>query len=237
MITATVVGFRQAGPFAVPNTLGETAEALAAMLTASPNMRARLFANPTKEVGKHLPPRKYWDYGIDPGSVVRHPIRFFTQRYYYRAQLAKCVLEKLAERTKAETGSRRPSTRTVFAEFFEPIVRVSQRSFNGVFGLSLAVFCIGCALIITGIVLAFTSGGETNPTILAGAFGATGAISALGSVYALATRGISSATTDHAKLRLVLTGLLPNSGSFADSRRRQVTASLTTFKHSGRSTK
>lgn len=38
-------------------------EPLASVLTATPALRAKLFANPTRAIGSNLPPAKYWEYG------------------------------------------------------------------------------------------------------------------------------------------------------------------------------
>jgi hypothetical protein len=51
------------------------ADYLAALLTATPSLRAQFFGNPIRTIGKALPPSKYWDYGV--GSKMsfrwRHP--------------------------------------------------------------------------------------------------------------------------------------------------------------------
>jgi hypothetical protein len=56
------------------------------------------------------------------------------------------------------------------------------------------------------------SPGDTNSTVVGSVFGGSGTIAALGSVYAMATRGIREATIDHARLRMVLTAFATQLG-------------------------
>jgi hypothetical protein len=51
-----------------------------------------------------------------------------------------------------------------------------------------------------------------DSTVLASVFGGSGAISALGAVYAMATQGIRDATLDHARVRVVLTAFATQIG-------------------------
>jgi hypothetical protein len=195
---------------APPDAIGEDAKKLATVLTASPNLRARLFANPTKVVGKELPRLKYWDYRI--GRPFWPPWKYYLHWRSNRAKLAKRVLEEVADGVTSGTLSSRVNTDAVFEEYFAPIARVSQRSFSGVFYLSFVAFLAGCALIGAGIWIAVDPPSSGNSTVLGSIFGGTGAISALGSLYAMVIRGISNATTDHARLRVVLTGFATELG-------------------------
>lgn len=63
-----------------------------------------------------------------------------------------------------------------------------------------------------GIYLAIEPPGSSNSTVVSTVFGASGAVSALGAVYAMATQGIRNAALDHARLRAVLTGFATQLG-------------------------
>jgi hypothetical protein len=104
------------------------------------------------------------------------------------------------------------STDSVFEDYFAPIVKVSQRNFTSVFYLSIAAFVVGVSLIGVGTYLAVVPHPGTNSTVVSSIFGGSGVISALGAVYAMATRGIREATLDHARVRLVLTAFATQLG-------------------------
>ena len=193
------------------------AEALADLLTATPNLRARLFANPTRQAGKSLPPAKYWDYR--PSGPAWIPWNWYGSPFRYRrerALLAKLILDKITGQIKNADQSQgivaSVSTDSVFEEYFAPIVRVSQRSFTSVFYLSIAAFIAGLSLIGIGTYIAIFPRVGTNSTVVSSVFGGSGAVSALGAVYAMATRGIREATLDHARVRLVLTAFATQLG-------------------------
>jgi hypothetical protein len=187
---------------------------LATLLTATPNLRARFLANPTREAGKSLPPVKYWDYSPPPGwrwlpwywygSPFRHRKE--------RARLAKAILEQMTRQVKDQKITAAVNTDSVFEEYFAPIVRVSQRSFTSVYLLSIAAFVAGLGLIGIGTYIAVSPRSGTNSTVVASIFGGSGAISALGAVYAMATQGIREATLDHARVRVVLTAFATQIG-------------------------
>jgi hypothetical protein len=187
------------------------AQRLATLLAATPGLRAKFFANPTK-LGRQLPARKYWDYGIDPGLFPWHPMEFFRQRHYKRARLARQTLELIAARIDEGKLSSSVNTDAVFEDFFRPIVRVSQRTFNAIFVLSVLAFFVGSGLIGAGIYIAIYPPPEGNSTILGSVFGGTGAVSALGAVYTMATQGIAKASTSHVTLRIVLTAFATQLG-------------------------
>jgi hypothetical protein len=190
------------------------AEALATLLTATPNLRARFLANPTREAGKSLPPVKYWNYSPPPGwrwlpwYWLGSPFRYREER----ARLAKAILEQMTREVKDQKITAAVNTDSVFEEYFAPIVRVSQRSFSSVYLLSIAAFVAGLGLIGVGAYIAVSPRSGTNSTVVASVFGGSGAISALGAVYAMATRGIRDATLDHARVRLVLTAFATQIG-------------------------
>ena len=197
--------------------ISDDAETLSALLTATPNLRAKFFADPTHQIGKSLPPAKSWNYRPSgsrwlpwfwPGS----PFRYYAERQ----RLAKNVLQNITDQVKGGDQSQAISasvnTDSVFEEYFAPIVRVSQRSFTSVYFLSLAAFAAGVALIGIGAFVAISPRTGTNSTVVASIFGGSGAISALGAVYAMATAGIREATLDHARVRLVLTAFATQLG-------------------------
>jgi hypothetical protein len=184
---------------------------LAGVLTATPNLRAKFFANPTKTVGSNLPPTKYWDYG-DGVYPLWQWIKRYRWRRRVRACLAQAILEEIASQIKDNKLSSTVNTDAVFEDFFAPIVRVSQRSFTSVFALSWAAFAAGLVLIGFGVYIAVHPPSSGNSTVVATVFGGSGAISALGAVFAMATRGIRDAALDHARLRAVLTALATQLG-------------------------
>jgi hypothetical protein len=198
--------------------IGRDAEVLAALLISTPNLRARLFADPTRQAGRSLPPAKSWDYtpprsGWYPWNWYGSPFRYRKER----AQLAKEVLRQVTEQVKGDESQRQGivasvNTDAVFEDYFAPIVKVSQRNISSVYILSFAAFVAGICLIGVGAYLAIVPRAGTNSTVVASIFGGSGAISALGAVYTMATRGIRGATLDHARVRLVLTAFAAQLG-------------------------
>jgi hypothetical protein len=104
------------------------------------------------------------------------------------------------------------NTDTVFDEFFSPIVKVSQRSYTSVYLLSWSAFIIGVVLIGVGTYVGVHPPKGVDGTIVASIFGGSGAVSALGSVFALAVNGIRQATSDLARVRVVLTAFATQLG-------------------------
>jgi hypothetical protein len=187
------------------------------MLTSTPSLRAKFFADPARQAGRSLPPAKFWDYspprrGWLPWNWYGSPFRYRQQR----ALLAKSVLNEVAGHLKSSDKGQAiaasVSTDAVFEEYFAPIVRVSQRSFTSVYYLSIAAFITGLSLIGIGTYLAVVPHTGTNSTVVSSIFGGSGAVSALGAVYAMATRGIRGATLDHARVRLVMTAFATQLG-------------------------
>jgi hypothetical protein len=198
-------------------TVSSEAEILAALLTATPNLRARFFANPTRQAGKSLPPAKFWDY--HPSGSAWLPWNWYGSPFRYRreqALLAKAIIKQITGQVQSKDQSQgitaSVNTDSVFEEYFAPIVKISQRSFTSVFYLSIAAFIAGICLIGVGTYIAIVPKTGTNSTIVGSIFGGSGAISALGAVYAMATRGIREATLDHARVRLVLTAFATQLG-------------------------
>ena len=195
------------------NEISREAETLTILLTSTPNLRARFFANPTREVVKSLPPPKSWDYRRPDWSWL--PWYWLGSPFRYRIErqrLAKDILEKITAQVKDQAITASVNTDSVFEEYFAPIVRVSQRSFTSVYYLSIAAFLVGLSLIGVGTYIAIYPPHATNSTVVASVFGGSGAISALGAVYTMATRGIREATLDHARVRVVLTAFATQIG-------------------------
>jgi hypothetical protein len=183
---------------------------LATILTATPGLRARFFADPTKEIGKQLPARKYWEWELS--TKQWRVIGSWRELRRTRAATARKILGHIAEQIRRGKLSSSINTDAVFAEFFAPVVRVSQRSFYTVFLLSWGAFLAGLALIGSGIYIAVAAPSDTNSTVVGSIFGGAGTIAALGSVYAMAKQGIREATIDHARLRMVLTAFATQLG-------------------------
>lgn len=200
-----------------PATVGKDfdltdADYLAALLTATPSRRAQFFGNPIRAIGKALPPSKYWDY--KEGSSMWLPWFWYQPLRYRRARrtLAKAVFDKVAGQVQNQTLSSSINTDSVFDEFFSPIVGASQRSYTSVYVLSLAAFVVGVGLIGIGTYIGIHPPKGVDGTIVASIFGSSGAVSALGSVFAMAVNGIRQATSDLARVRVVLTAFATQLG-------------------------
>jgi hypothetical protein len=196
----------------------EYAETLSVLLTATPNLRASFFADPTRQVGKSLPPAKSWVYGTgrDWGWLPWYwPSDLFRYRQA-RKHLAQDVLQEMKKRvtdsSQGQAITASINTDSVFAEYFAPIVKVSLRSFSTVYVLSLAAFAVGIGLIAVGAYVAISPPSGTDSTVVASVFGGTGAFSALGSVYTMAKSGIREVTNDHTRVSLVLTSFATQLG-------------------------
>jgi hypothetical protein len=188
------------------------ADYLAALLTATPSLRAQFFGNPIRAIGKALPPAKYWDY--QEGSTLWLPWFWYQPLRYRRArrELAKQVFNKVAGQVENQTLSSSINTDSVFDEFFSPIVRASQRSYTSVYVLSWAAFVIGMGLIGVGTYIGIHPPKGVNGTTVASVFGGSGAVSALGSVFGMAVSSIRQATSDLARVRVVLTAFATQLG-------------------------
>jgi hypothetical protein len=178
-------------------------------LTATPGLRAKLFANPTRQVGRSLPSGRYWKY---EQVHTRNPFRYWWRRRLARREVAQSVLTIIAGEIQRHELAAVVNTDAVFQEFFAPIVEASQRSFSSVTALSWGTFMVGVGLIISGVVVAIVNPAQVNSTVIAGIFGGTGAVSALGSVLASSKQGIREVTVDVARLRMVLTAFATQLG-------------------------
>ena len=188
------------------------ADYLAALLTATPSLRAQFFGNPIRAIGKALPPSKYWAY--EGGSSMLLPWFWYQPLRYRKARraLAKAVFDKVAGQVENQKLSSSINTDSVFDEFFSPIVRASQRSFTSVYVLSWAAFVIGVGLIGIGTFIGIHPPKGINGTVVSSVFGGSGAVSALGSVFGMAVNGIRQATSDLARVRVVLTAFATQLG-------------------------
>jgi hypothetical protein len=181
---------------------------LAILLTSTPSLRARMFANPTRQVGRSLPSAKYWDYQVTGWFP---PSRWWQLRQA-RRRLAQEVLMNVAQEVQRHEVAATVNTDAVFEEFFLPIVKTSQRSFASISVLSWGTFVVGVLLIAAGVSVAIWPPVGINATVVSSIFGGTGAVSALGAVYATVKQGIREVTVDVARLRMVLTAFATQLG-------------------------
>jgi hypothetical protein len=206
-------------------------EQLATLLTSTPSARAKLFTNPTRYVGRSMPPNRYWNYkGVSSSWWL--PKKWIEFRRA-RRELATKVLGDISDRIGENGVASAVNTDAVFEEFFTPIVKTSQRSFTSVFMLSWAAFFAGLGLIGVGSYLAIYPPTNVDSTVVSSIFGGSGAISALGAVYTMAKQGIREATLDHARLRMVLTGFATQLGqlrALAEAATKPDDASIATAK-------
>jgi hypothetical protein len=102
-------------------------ENLALILTATPNLRARFFADPTKAIGKGLPARKYWDY-----QLTTNPWKFvgrWRELRRTRAVLAQDVVLSIAGQISEQQLLSTINTDAVFEEFFAPSCAFHNEAF------------------------------------------------------------------------------------------------------------
>ncbi|MHB8380634.1 MAG: hypothetical protein ACYDB2_12125 [Acidimicrobiales bacterium] len=197
----------------VDKLINNDARILTALLLSTPSLRARFFANPTTEVGRNLPPAKSWNYSRPdwawlpwywPGSPVRYRQE--------RKRLARAILIDIERQINDLKLKASVNADSIFEEYFAPIITVSQRTFSTVYVLSIAAFVAGLSLIGVGSYVGIVSPPGANSTVVASIFGGSGAISALGSVYTVATSGISDSMKDLARIRLVMTSFATQLG-------------------------
>jgi hypothetical protein len=190
----------------------DNADRLAALLTATPSARAQFFSNPMKVIGRSLPPPKFWDYGRARWAWL--PWYWYRPLLYRRQRraLAQEIFNRVAGAVVDQTLSSSINTDTVFDEFFSPVVRISQRSYSSVYILSWAAFVAGLALIGVGAYVGIEPPARVNGTVVAGIFGGSGAISALGSAYGMSVTGIRQASSDLGRVRIVLTAFATQLG-------------------------
>jgi hypothetical protein len=188
------------------------ADRLSVLLTATPSLRADFFANPMKSIGRILPPPKYWDYGKQGWRWL--PWYWYRPLLYRRQRrtLAEQIFRHVSNEVVDKTLSSAINTDSVFDEFFAPIVRVSQRSYTSISFLSWITFFAGLALIGVGAYVGVSPPANVNSTVVASVFGGTGVVSALGSVFGMVVTRIREATSDVARVRVVLTAFATQLG-------------------------
>jgi hypothetical protein len=192
------------------------AENLAKVFTSTPSLRAAFFANPTKAIGALLPPPRYWTYRTKvAGWQWLNPLNLST-RYrcrLERAVLAKSVFDQICNEIGSDAMTASINTDSVFAEYFAPMVKVSDRSYSSIYYLSWAAFTAGVGLIVLGGVIGLAHPKGVDGTALAGIFGGAGALSTLGSIYGLVVSGLREATYDAARTRVTLAGFAAQLGT------------------------
>jgi hypothetical protein len=208
---------RPACPGPPPLSLSD-ADYLAELVTATPSARAAFFSDPIRAIASLLPPPKFWDYGKTMSEKTKRwywlPWYWYRPLYYRRERqaLAMQIFDKVGAKVAGRTLASSINTDSVFEEFFAPIVRASQRSYMSVNFLSWGAFVIGVALIGIGVYVGVDPPKGIDGTIVASVFGGSGAISALGSVYGMSVNGIRQATSDLARVRVVLTSFATQLG-------------------------
>lgn len=164
--------------------------AIAWQIATSPRLRAKYFENPNKALAEAVPGK--WPFGL-----AVHP-----ETKKLREQVLAAIPGIMGKGEAASSAH----AEAVMRQFFQEAIRNPELSFMSILGLSILTFVVGVALIVTGIVTAFVGDDNTRNTIIAIVFGGGGVLSALGSVYTLARRGVSIANANHAQIRLILSG-------------------------------
>ncbi len=184
------------------------AKQTAEQIAANPAIRARYLKDPYAAVEQAVPARPPLGLGIlGPLRILSPGVDKETK------QLREEVLAAVTEVTKdePETASMRHAE-AVMEQFFQAAIRNPERSFLSILGMSGLTFVVGLALVGVGVYVGLAGGDTTQDTVVASVFGGAGVFGALGSVYALARRGVSLANSNHAQIRLVLTGFATELG-------------------------
>lgn len=169
---------------------------IALQIAANPDLRARFLKNPGAMIADAVPAERF-GLGAD-----RHTKRL-------RRQVLAEV--SVAMEKKPETASS-AHAEAVMRQFFREAIRNPELSFVSILWLSVATFAVGAALVVAGLVMVSVGDESTRNAVIAGVFGGSGVVGALGSVYTLARRGVSTANCDHAQIRLVLSGFATELG-------------------------
>lgn len=178
-------------------TDSETSAAEIAMqIAANPDLRARFFKDPAAMIADAVPTERF-GLGVDRDTKRR------------RQQVFAEVSKALAEKPEAASSAH---AEAVMRQFFREAIRNPELSFVSILGLSVATFAVGTALVVAGLVMVTVGDESTRNAVIAGVFGGSGIIGALGSVYTLARRGVSVANCDHAQIRLILSGFATELG-------------------------
>jgi hypothetical protein len=166
-------------------------------IAANPELRAKFFKNPGAMVAQAVPAGGL--FGLGAGRETKR----LRQRVFAE------VSEALAEKPEAASSAH---AEAVMRQFFRQAIRNPELSFMSILGLSLATFAVGAALVAAGLLMVSVGDEGTRNAVIAGVFGASGIVGAIGSVYTLARRGVSVANCDHAQIRLILSGFATELG-------------------------
>ena len=172
------------------------ARGIAWQIAASHRLRAKFLENANEAVAEAVP-------GKRPFGLTVHP-----ETKKLREQVLAAIPDIMGRGEAASSAH----AEAVMRQFFQAAIRNPELSFMSILGLSILTFVVGVALVVTGIVTAFVGDDNTRNTIIASVFGGGGVVSALGSVYTLARRGVSIANADHAQIRLILSGFATELG-------------------------
>jgi hypothetical protein len=173
-----------------------TAAEIALQIAANPDLRARFLKNPGAMIADAVPAERF-GLGADPDTK----------------RLRRQVLAEVstAMEKKPETASS-AHAEAVMRQFFREAIRNPELSFVSILGLSVATFAVGAVLVGAGLAMVSFGDESTRNAVVAGVFGGSGVVGALGSVYTLARKGVSLANCNHAQIRLVLSGFATELG-------------------------
>ncbi len=173
------------------------ATAIARQIATTPGLRAKYFEDAPAAIAGVVGAKRQFGLGVDSETKKL--------REQALAKVPAMMLEKAEAASSAHSEA-------VMAQFFKGAIRNPELSFRFILWLSIATFAAGIALVAAGLVTAFITDDATRTTVVASVFGGSGVAGVLGSVYALARRGVSQANANHAQLRLILTGFATELG-------------------------
>jgi hypothetical protein len=171
--------------------------AIAKAIVGTPALREKFFENPNTALARALPSQRWHGVGVD-GDTRENRRRVLEQ-----------IGDAIREMPEAASGAR---SRAVTRQFFGEAIRNPVWSFWAILGLSLATFGVGAALIISGLIMAWTGDDSTRETVIAGVFGGSGVVGTLGAVFKMASGGVSRANATHAQIRVILAGFATELG-------------------------
>ena len=174
-----------------------SAAEIALQIAANPDLRARFFKNPGAMIAEAVPADRLLGLGVGRDT------KRLRQRVLAEVSVALAKKPETASSAHAEA---------VMRQFFREAIRNPELSFMSILGLSLATFAVGAALVVAGLVIVSVGDESTRNAVIAGVFGGSGVVGAIGSVYTLARRGVSVANSEHAQIRLVLSGFATELG-------------------------
>ena len=166
----------------------------ARLIAHNPKLRTEYFEKPSKVLARAIPRR---------GLVARISLAVPERTRALRAELG--------ERVEAIVSSdpRLISEREAAVEknvFLSEALRNPQWTFNAILGLSIVAFLIGASLVVGAFLAGFLGDDTTEKAVLGGLSGGGGAVTTLGTVFAMSRAAIRKANGDNAQIRLILTG-------------------------------